>query len=455
VRIVQLDIDAEEFAGVEAISLVEFPAIELNFLKFKKASPKARVTMAQVDTERRLVVGPAMVPNKLIYRVDEKTGEEYHVYFTRETVRKAAYEYLKANRQHNATVEHEVSVQGVTLVESWIVEGAHDKALHLGYDVPPGTWMAALRVDNDDVWELVKEGAVKGFSIEGWFMERMAAHAMGREELESFTDYPDGAVANAKRGIELNERQGNKCATQTGKVRAQQIANREPISYETVKRIASYLARAEEDYDPNATTTCGTISYLLWGGKAMRRWADSIIKQRDNMNLVEKIKARLSRAKFETAELAEGQGTVTNGKEEPMAIGDPVFVITPEGEELPVPDGEYTLADGRMVTVAEGVISELVAPEAPAEEEATTEEEMGSDLAAKLDGIVARLDALEARASETQEATELLAEELSAARKQPETKPVAMKARPVNDTTQRGPRHDAKAAAARNIEKYA
>jgi len=88
-------------------------------------------------------------------------------------------------------------------------------------------------------------------------------------------------------------------------------------------------------------------------------------------------------------------------------------------------------------------------------EEATKEEEMGSDLAAKLDGIVARLDALEARASETQEATELLAEELSAARKQPETKPVAMKARPVNDTTQRGPRHDAKAAAARNIEKYA
>lgn len=360
-RIVQLDIDAEEFAGVEAISLVEFPAIELNFLKFKKASPKARVTMAQVDTERRLVVGPAMVPNKLIYRVDEKTGEEYHVYFTRETVRKAAYEYLKANRQHNATVEHEVSVQGVTLVESWIVEGPHDKALHLGYDVPPGTWMAALRVDNDDVWALVKEGAVKGFSIEGWFMERMAAHA-------------------------------------------------EPVQS---------------------------------------------INKNSKMNLVEKIKARLSRAKFETAELAEGQGTVTNGKEEPMAIGDPVFVITPEGEELPVPDGEYTLADGRMVTVAEGVISELVAPEAPAEEEATKEEEMGSDLSAKLDGIVARLDALEARASETQEATELLAEELSSARKQPETKPVAMKARPVNDTTQRGPRHDAKAAAARNIEKYA
>jgi hypothetical protein len=91
--------------------------------------------------------------------------------------------------------------------------------------------------------------------------------------LESYSDYGTEIKNNAKRGIELNEKNGNKCATQTGKVRAQQIANGEKLSVETIKRMYSYLSRAEVYYDETDTTACGTISYLLWGGKSALSWS--------------------------------------------------------------------------------------------------------------------------------------------------------------------------------------
>jgi hypothetical protein len=100
-----------------------------------------------------------------------------------------------------------------------------------------------------------------------------------KDLFESYTDYPDAVSNNAKRGIELNEKVNNKCATQVGKVRAQQLANKEAISVETIKRMYSYLSRAEEYYDESDTEACGTISYLLWGGLAAKRWSEAKLKE--------------------------------------------------------------------------------------------------------------------------------------------------------------------------------
>ena len=100
--------------------------------------------------------------------------------------------------------------------------------------------------------------------------------------LESYSDYPDSVSNNAKRGLKLNEAVNNKCATQVGKVRAQQLAQGKPISKETIKRMFSYLSRAEEYYNPSDTETCGTISYLLWGGKSAKTCAESKLKQLEN-----------------------------------------------------------------------------------------------------------------------------------------------------------------------------
>ena len=101
--------------------------------------------------------------------------------------------------------------------------------------------------------------------------------------MESFKDYPDSVSNNAKKGIELNEKQGNKCATQVGKIRAQQLAQKQPLSVETIKRMYSYLSRAQEYYDEGDTTSCGYISYLLWGGLSAKRWAESKLKELDQL----------------------------------------------------------------------------------------------------------------------------------------------------------------------------
>jgi len=100
-----------------------------------------------------------------------------------------------------------------------------------------------------------------------------------RGEEKTFSNYPDSVKNNAKRGIELNEKVNNKCATQVGKVRAQQLAKGEPLSISTIKRMYSYLSRAEEYYNPSDTKACGTISYLLWGGKSALSWSKKILKQ--------------------------------------------------------------------------------------------------------------------------------------------------------------------------------
>jgi len=101
----------------------------------------------------------------------------------------------------------------------------------------------------------------------------------GKFEDQSFNDYPQSAKDNAERGIRLNEAIGNKCATQVGKVRATQIMKGENLSMETIRRTYSYLSRAAEYYNPDDTEACGTISYLLWGGEPMLRWAESKMKQ--------------------------------------------------------------------------------------------------------------------------------------------------------------------------------
>jgi len=293
-NILELVIDEEaELYGIDAISLVEQPAIESDFI----AMNAQLLQFKTQDQEKRIVMGAALIPDKPIYR---KNGEEeYYVYFSKKTVRRAMELYFKNGNQANATLEHEHTLNGLHVVESWIVEGEQDKSRMYGLDVPVGTWMVSMKVENDAIWEkFVKEGSVKGFSIEGYFankyelakatVKKDKRYKKGeRVDMESYSDYPDAVKNNAKRGIELNENQDNKCATQTGKVRAQQLANGEPISEETIKRMYSYLSRAGEYYDPNSTTECGTISYLLWGGKAGLRWAKSKLTELELLWAVE------------------------------------------------------------------------------------------------------------------------------------------------------------------------
>ena len=117
-------------------------------------------------------MGALLIPNKPIYRKN-KEGE-YYIYFSKDTIEKASQLYLKKEIKSNSTLEHQHEINGLTLVESWIVEDEKfDKSRKYGFDVPVGTWMGSVKVDNDEVWnEYVKSGKVKGFSIEGYFADK-------------------------------------------------------------------------------------------------------------------------------------------------------------------------------------------------------------------------------------------------------------------------------------------
>jgi len=308
-RIVELILDEDqEMTGIEAISVVENPAIEEDFVALKAEEIK----LAEVDKEKKILLGALLVPNKPIYR---RSGEdEYYIYFSKETVRKASELFFINGNQNKATLEHQMDVQGTSVVESWIIEGEQDKSRMYGMELPVGTWMVSMKILNDELWEgYVKSGKVKGFSIEGYFVDKVEASKHSEEELqeaeaeeqlnaikaiikndlrtkkgkrtelETYSDYPTSVRNNAKRGIELNKKVNNKCATQVGKVRAQQLAKGEPISKETIKRMYSYLSRAQEYYEEGDTSSCGYISYLLWGGKSAKRWAESKLKSLDKI----------------------------------------------------------------------------------------------------------------------------------------------------------------------------
>ena len=164
---IELFIDNDEDGGINAISFVEFPAIEENFI----ALNEHKVEMKTIDEDKRLVIGLALVPNKLIYR--RNRGFEYNITFSEQTVRKASEKYLKSLKLHNTTVAHETEVDGVFLTESWIVEDPlSDKTALYGLDAPKGAWAVSMRVENDDLWERIKKGDYLGFSIEGMFTEQ-------------------------------------------------------------------------------------------------------------------------------------------------------------------------------------------------------------------------------------------------------------------------------------------
>jgi len=172
-RIVELVVsdDAEELT-IDAISLVASPAIEENMVYFGKE--KNNLTFAKIDEEQRMIVSPALIPNKQIFRYDPQTDSKYYVYFSPETIRKAAEMYLKHNNHHKATYEHQDRVSGVLTVESWIIEDPKmDKSSLYGFSLPKGSWMVKMRIDNDELWSKIKSGELKGLSIEGYFVDKM------------------------------------------------------------------------------------------------------------------------------------------------------------------------------------------------------------------------------------------------------------------------------------------
>lgn len=180
-KIIELIIDEKDkMSGIDAVSVVHSPAIEENFI----ALNKHEIELKEIDTEKKILMGAALIPDKQIYRRNEK-GDEYYIFFSQDTVRKASELFLMNSNQNNATYEHDQKLKGLSVVESWIIEDSKtDKSRLYGYDLPKGTWMISMKVNNDDVWNDVKLGKVKGFSIEGYFADKLEMNMQEQEEQE-------------------------------------------------------------------------------------------------------------------------------------------------------------------------------------------------------------------------------------------------------------------------------
>ena len=311
-QVFELTIDDEAVDGVFAVSLVSEPAIEMNWVYFGK-----ELKFAAIDTEKQMLIGPLLVPNKKILRVDGE-GKPYRVFFSPETIQRLSQMYLEKKYTDSATLEHENKINGVHLVESWIVESStKDKSSLYGLSLPIGSWAGVFKIDNPTVWnEFVKTGMVQGFSIEGIFshkltemseefmekeimelsdteaeivLSRMKAlikkdsryKAGKRIEMESYSDYPDGVKNNAKKAIDWANKNGwGSCGTPVGKQRANQLAKGEPISVDTIQRMYSFLSRHEGDLESSKAfgDGCGYLMYMAWGGKAALGWAHNKLK---------------------------------------------------------------------------------------------------------------------------------------------------------------------------------
>jgi len=271
-------------------SLVSHPAHEKNFQTFSKQ------VKYQFNDEEQMITGIAISADTPIYRIDYSTDEEYYVIFKKKAIKDIVFDYARRNNFNNVNLEHddERVVDGIYMTMSYIIDEEKGfTAPERFKDANDGSWLVSYKVTDPEVYKSAKEGVFKGFSIEGIFNlietdTTMEEEFMGQiyEELKKvseyvlfYNDYPDAVVNNAKRGIELNQKHGNKCATRVGKLRATTLSKRGTLSLSVIQRLYSYLSRAEEYYDPSDSSKCGTISYLLWGGKAGKRWAESKLRE--------------------------------------------------------------------------------------------------------------------------------------------------------------------------------
>lgn len=184
-------------SDVYAISLVEDPAIEIDYVAFdkdKETKPNLKF-IEDKQNEKYMILGPALIPDKNIYR--NYDGNEFYVSFSAECIEKLSYKFMKTCYGDGCfTKDHESFAQGCTLAESWIKTSENDKSVDYGFDCPIGTWFVAAKIDSIDLWDSIKKGERKGFSIESW---------VDLEEIIENKDKKENDMSKQKTNLETME----------------------------------------------------------------------------------------------------------------------------------------------------------------------------------------------------------------------------------------------------------
>jgi len=295
----ELDINEDEAAesGVDYVALVDDPAIKENWMTFEAQKSFAFKVSAP---ERRIITGAAMIADMPIYRKDDVRGE-YNVVFRKPVIEKIVKKWAKLNKFNNVNMMHEEDTQteGIYCIESFIVDSSRGITTPKIFDkAPDGSWFLSYYIENDMVWnEFIKTGIFKGFSVEGMFGFEIKAQAevveVDADEkhlqtifdilnfADSYTDYPQGASNNAKRALEWVDKHGwGSCGEATGKARSHQLANREPITRDTIARMSAFR-RHQQYKDVPYSEGCGGLMWDCWGGDSGISWAENKLKEID------------------------------------------------------------------------------------------------------------------------------------------------------------------------------
>jgi hypothetical protein len=276
----QIEIDEnDETTGVDFISLVDEPAMELNWLKFNK---EYRIEF-KADSDKKLLYGVFIVPDKLIYRNDERMGE-YYTYFSKDTIQKIVKKFNKNNFNKNINFQH-----GDNKVNGYVVENFITSDLmkaDFGFEVPVGSWVGSVYIEDNEFWQdYIKTGDLKGFSVEIISKLSRVEEMIENEFAETYNDYPQAATENAKVALRWVDKNGwGSCGTPVGKTRANQLANRESISRDTIARMAAF-ERHRQNSQKALGDGCGRLMWLAWGGDEGVAWAQRKLEQIDKQKL--------------------------------------------------------------------------------------------------------------------------------------------------------------------------
>jgi hypothetical protein len=308
--IYEIEVDEEGNQGIRMISLVADPAISVMGMYF--SSDIEKEYRFKSVKEQQIIVGPAMIPDKRILRKDDNDNY-YYVYFTKETIKKMVEKFLKDNNNKSLNIDHSNKMVPGFIQGTWIVEDpTYDKSRFYGFNLPVGSFFIEVKIEDKDFWlSEVKDEGRYGFSIEGLMGQKLVQMEsvltidapkyideliddLKEEELEellecfqeSYDDYPKAATENAKIALRWAEENGwGSCGTPVGKARANQLAKGEPISRETIARMAAF-ARHLQWKDKQLGDGCGKLMLQAWGGEEGIAWAQRKLKEIDNQEFI-------------------------------------------------------------------------------------------------------------------------------------------------------------------------
>lgn len=150
--------------GVQIMSIVENPAIQIGFLKFSNEEIKQKFSY---DTDKHIITGAAMIPDLPIYRIID--GFECYVKFNAETIKELANKFMLEGRTLSVNIEHSIPTTECLIIESYFIDHNRGIVPNEFSELPDGTWIISMKINNDDIWKSIKENGLNGFSIEGMF----------------------------------------------------------------------------------------------------------------------------------------------------------------------------------------------------------------------------------------------------------------------------------------------